>query len=351
MSSKHEKLCKFIVSKFAIWSGEIIAVCIYLTLIVSVGACILRNSWILIWVALEINTLAFCSIMKNSLKTKIAELGIKYFVIQSVSSVLLVSSMTLSKSPKLTITFLMFLPLLSLLVKIAASPFQEWFVRITKNSSIGPAFILMTWQKLAPLFLILYQVKNIIWPFLLLSIILGSIIQIDKIIMLEIIAYSSVFNLSWILMAILISNPLFLAFCLIYWSSVLLVVLFLKNSKQKKINTPPNSRKEKWVLILVIANLAGLPPTAGFLIKLILVKEFAINHTLLLVVTGLTLRRVNFFVYARVISKVIIKNTNQLQISPKQTTKISRVLYVTYILSPIPFLFILGHAWNKGLCW
>jgi len=323
----------------------------YSALVISVGACILRNSWILIWVTLEINTLAFCSILKNSLKTKIDELRIKYFVIQSVASVLLVRSITISKSPRLTITFLVFLPLASLLVKIAASPFQEWFVGITKNSSLSPAFILITWQKLAPLFLLLYQVKNIIWPFLLLSIILGRVLQIDKILFLEILAYSSVFNLSWMLLAITIRNTLFLVFCLIYWSSVLLVILFLKNSKQKKINASPNSRKEKWILLLVMANLAGLPPLAGFLIKWILIKELTDTSILSLIVTGLVLRRVNFFVYTRSISKVILKNTTQLQISSKQTTRIKTALFIISIVFPIPLIYLLGHAWNKGLCW
>ena len=328
---------------------EIIAVCIYTALVISVGACILRNSWILVWVALEINTLAFCSILKNSLKTKIAELRIKYFVIQSVASVILVSRITISKSPRLTIAFLVFLPLTSLLVKIAASPFQEWFVGITKNSNLNPAFILITWQKLAPLFLLIYQVKNFLWPFLLLSIILGRVIQIDKILFLEILAYSSVFNLSWMLLAITIRNTLFLVFCLIYWNSVLLVILFLKNSKQKKINASPNSRKEKWVLLLIIANLAGLPPLAGFLIKWILIKEFTVTHILSIIIVGLILRRVNFFVYTRAISKVVLKNTTQLQISSKQTTKIA--FFIISIVFPIPLIYLLGHAWNKGLCW
>jgi len=314
-----------------------------------VGSCIIRNSWILIWVSLEINTLAFCSIMKNSLKTKITELSIKYFIIQSVSSVLLLISTTTAKSPKLTITFLVFLPLMALLVKMAASPFQEWFVGITKNSSIKPAFVLMTWQKLAPLFLILYQIKTILWPFMFLSIILGRVLQIDKILFLEILAYSSVFNLSWILMAITIRNTLFIIFCLIYWNSVLLVVLFLNNSKQTKINASPNTRKEKWILLLTMANLAGLPPLAGFLVKWILIKEFSVSIMLLLIITGLTLSSVNFFVYTRIISKAILKSTTQVQITPKQTTKIA--LFFIFMFFPIPLIFLLGHAWNKGLCW
>jgi len=169
----------------------------------------------------------------------------KYFVIQSVSSVLLLRRITISNSPKLTFTFLIFLPLLSLLVKIAASPFQEWFVRIAKNSRSYPAFILITWQKLAPVFLLLYQTKGIIWPFLLLSIIIGRVLQIDKISILEILAYSSVFNLSWMIIAITIRNHLMMIFCLIYWSSVLLVIYWMKTSKQKKNQHNPSIKKRK----------------------------------------------------------------------------------------------------------
>jgi len=323
----------------------------YLSLTISVGACILRNSWILIWVALEINTLAYCSILKNSPKSKSSELRIKYFVIQSVSSVLLVRSITISNSPKLTIMLIVFLPLMSLIVKIAASPFQEWFVRITKNSSMANAFVLITWQKLAPMFILLYQVKSIIWPFLLLSIALGRVLQIDKTLFMEILAYSSVFNLSWMLLAITIRRTLFMIYCLIYWNSVLLVVVFLKNSKQKKINAAPNSRKEKWILILIMANLAGLPPLAGFMIKWILIKEVSVSNMLPIILLGLTLRRINFFVYTRSISKVILKNASQSQISPKQASKINSTIFIISILFPIPLIYLLGHAWNKGLCW
>lgn len=275
----------------------------------------------------------------------------KYFIIQSVASVLLVLSISVFKSPKLRITLLIFIPILSLLVKMAASPFQEWFVGITKNSSLSPAFILITWQKLAPIFLLLYQTKTILWPFMLLSIILGRFLQIDKTLLLEILAYSSVFNLSWIIMSMAINSILFLTFCLIYWRSVLLVVLFLKNSKQKKINSTPATSKEKWILLLIIANLAGIPPLAGFLIKWMLIKEFSITNITLLVTAGLTLRRVNFFVYTRVISKAVLKNTNQSQISPKQTTKTRITLFIISILFPMPLIYLLGNAWNKGLCW
>jgi NADH:ubiquinone oxidoreductase subunit 2 (subunit N) len=351
MSSKHEKPSKFTVPKFAIWIIKIITVCIYSSLVASVGSCIIRNSWILIWVSLEINTLSFCSIMKNYSKTKIAELSIKYFVIQSVSSVLLVRGMTVSKSPKLTITFLVFLPLLSLLVKIAASPFQEWFVSITKNSKPSPALILITWQKLAPLFLLLYQAKPIIWPFLFLSIILGSVIQINRVNFLEILAYSSVFNLSWIMISVIISNTIFIMFCVIYWVSVFIVVLYMKNSKQKKINTSPNTRKEKLILLIIIANLAGLPPLSGFLAKWMLIKEFAVSNTLFIISAGLILRSINFFVYTRAVSKVILKNAVQFQISTKQITKTNITLFIIYMIFPIPLIFLLGHAWNKGLCW
>jgi NADH:ubiquinone oxidoreductase subunit 2 (subunit N) len=213
------------------------------------------------------------------------------------------------------------------------------------------AFVLITWQKLAPMFILLYQVKSIIWPFLLLSIALGRILQIDKNLFMEILAYSSVFNLSWMLLAITIRRTLFMVFCLIYWNSVLLVVVFLKNSKQKKINAAPNSRKEKWILILIMANLAGLPPLAGFMIKWILIKEVSVSNMLPIILLGLTLRRINFFVYTRSISKVILKNASQSQILPKQAPKINSTIFIISILFPIPLIYLLGHAWNKGLCW
>jgi len=93
-----------------------------------------------------------------------------------------------------------------------------------------------------------------------------------------------------------------------------------------------------------MANLAGLPPRAGFLIKLMLIKEYAINNVLLLVIAALILRSINFFVYARVISKVMLKNANQFQITTKQATKIRMTISIIFIISPMPLVYLLGHA-------
>jgi hypothetical protein len=75
-----------------------------------------------------------------------------------------------------------------------------------------------------------------------------------------------------------------------------------------------------------------------------LIKEFSITNITLLVTAGLTLRRVNFFVYTRVISKAVLKNTNQSQISPKQTTKTRITLFIISILFPMPLIYLLGNA-------
>jgi len=83
----------------------------------------------------------------------------------------------------------------SLIIKIAASPFQEWFVNIRKNIKKYQLTLLITWQKLAPIFLILFQTKYLVIAFVILSIRIGSLLQLNKTNMIEIIRYSSVFNL------------------------------------------------------------------------------------------------------------------------------------------------------------
>jgi len=64
----------------------------------------------------------------------------------------------------------------------------------------------------------------------------------------------------------------------------------------------------------------------------------------ILIIAGLTLRRINFFVYTRVISKIVLKNTTQLQIPSKQTTKIKIKFFIFSMLYPIPIIYLLGNA-------
>jgi len=138
------------------------------------------NSWLMIWIILEINTFSFCFLVKTERKQKErnTEIRIKYFIIQSLSSALLLGRAVLTKT---SLSFIRRnLIRISLMIKMAAAPFHNWFVLIIKKIGWKIGRLLMTWQKLAPVYLIIFQKKTLIFLIIILTAWIGSIIQINK---------------------------------------------------------------------------------------------------------------------------------------------------------------------------
>lgn len=267
------------------------------------------NSWVCIWVMLELNTLSFCALVKGfkNKKHKTTEWAIKYFVIQSISSALLIFGAVSSKARSLDKCFFV-LGTTIIIIKIAASPFQQWFVKIRKNSSWVNATILITWQKLAPTYLVLYLLKSIIYLFVAASVRMGAVLQINKKWLLEIMALSSVFNLGWMLIAIQVDTKSFFLFLTVYWLSVIILITLLAKSDFKEVSQVISKKYPAWIFFLRAINLAGIPPLPNFIAKILILKtglkiNLPILMTLMLIVSSL-----NLFIYFRVFRGNLAEN-------------------------------------------
>jgi len=301
-------------------------------------ACLLSNSWISIWVALEVNTLSFCSMNRASNKTP--DVRIKYFIIQSIPSAILIFSVLIIKTAASLKLATAATAVIALVVKSAGSPFQEWFIKITKITNTNNATVLITWQKLAPSYLLIFQIKKIIIPFIILSIITGAILQLNKNKIIEILRYSSVFNLGWIMMILILSRHLYLTYTVLYWSTVVLIILYLNKTNFKNINETNTPFIKKWQVLLIIANLAGIPPLTGFVAKWLVLKEGIQNFNLIITVIVLTTRVTNFYVYLRIMLKILTKKRETSQEVTKKIKKSTTILNNIFIAFPIIILWL-----------
>jgi len=151
------------------------------------------------------------------------------------------------------------------------------------------------------------------------------------------------------LLAILIDTKIFLWFRLIYWTSVIIIIYILKNSKINTLNTETKNNVKKWLIIIIIANLAGIPPLRSFLIKWLLIIAI-LKIPIIIISTGaLIIRAINFFIYLRIMRKQILSPTNKIQIENNPIKKLTKIIILTITVTPIMLLIILGNAWNKGL--
>lgn len=294
--------------------------------------CIIINSWIIIWIMLEMNTLSFCFLVKTERKQKeiITEIRIKYFIIQSLSSALLIRRGIIRKiwsNRRLTS-----LIVVALIIKIAASPFHKWFVNMVKKIRLKNNTLLITWQKLAPVYLTIFQIKMVVLPFVIISALIGRTIQINKNKMVEIIAYSSVFNLRWILVRIIVRTKTIILYSILYWSSVITVITFLFISEFSLTNLENANQYNKYTYLIRGANLGGIPPRLGFISKVIVINEILKNKMAIMSTLLLMIRRVNIYIYIRIFNFVIIKKTEKRQVINKANKKIERIFIVIIIL-------------------
>lgn len=103
-------------------------------------------------------------------------------------------------------------------------------------------------------------------------------------------------------------------------------MLYINNQNKSEEIRKKNT---KWIVILIAANLAGIPPTAGFIAKWLIINETLKNRRKIIITIVLTIRAVNFYIYLRLFSPSIIKNTDNKQ---KNNTKKPKKLIKTNLL-------------------
>jgi len=195
----------------------------YIFLFLAPILCCLSNNWLIIWVCLELRTLAFTFVVIINTKIKVEpEASIKYFIIQSSASGLLLAIfllkffVILSNKEKVLLRMI-------LVLKIGAIPFHFWFLRVRKSLNWNFLTLLMTWQKVAPIYLIIFRNKLLLLISAIFSIAIGTLIQYKNNNLRLMMAYSSISNTCWIITGILLNMLIILMFVLIYFLSVSII--------------------------------------------------------------------------------------------------------------------------------
>jgi NADH:ubiquinone oxidoreductase subunit 2 (subunit N) len=144
-------------------------------------------------VFLEIRTFRFLSILKNK---KNRERIIKYFIVQTMSSIVLLLSVRVNIGLERFEVDSFYLPpilILSLIVKRGVAPTHVWMPSVIQSIPWVGVLLLLTAQKLAPLYLMVKNsaIEQIIM-IILLSRILGTFSQLSSLNVKTILMYSSV---------------------------------------------------------------------------------------------------------------------------------------------------------------
>nr|QXI14831.1 NADH dehydrogenase subunit 2 [Hypanus americanus]QXI14844.1 NADH dehydrogenase subunit 2 [Hypanus americanus] len=248
----------------------------------------IASHWLLIWVGLEINTMAIIPLMIHQHHPRATEATTKYFLTQATASALLLFSGTMNAwlTGQWNITELIHpvsatLLSIALALKIGLAPLHFWLPEVLQGLNLLTGLVLSTWQKLAP-FAILLQLYPLLNPTLLmtmgiLSILVGGWGGLNQTQLRKILAYSSIAHLGWMIIILHYSPNLTLLNLTIYIiMTSSLFLLFNTNNTTKISSITISSTKSPLLTImamLTLLSLGGLPPLTGFMPKWLILQE------------------------------------------------------------------------------
>nr|YP_010397370.1 NADH dehydrogenase subunit 2 [Trichius succinctus]UQJ77490.1 NADH dehydrogenase subunit 2 [Trichius succinctus] len=295
----------------------------YISLITGTLITVSSYSWMGMWMGLEINLLSIIPLMASTKNMMASEAALKYFITQALASTILLFSIimiSLNFNFDLNVNFYFNLLLnTSLLTKMGAAPFHFWFPEVMEGLSWLNSLIMLTWQKIAPMVLLMYSNYTVLYLALIIitSMMISGVMGINQTSLRKILAYSSINHIGWMIGAILISPTLwfyyFVIYCMISTNIILIFKKFnLFHINQLYISMNTNSLL-KFTFILNFLSLGGLPPFLGFLPKWLLINALISSnlYSMAFLMTVMTLLTLHFYMQLAFSSLLLIKtNTN-----------------------------------------
>nr|YP_009558813.1 NADH dehydrogenase subunit 2 [Metaplax longipes]QBA83261.1 NADH dehydrogenase subunit 2 [Metaplax longipes] len=270
------------------------------------------SSWFGAWVGLELNLMSFIPLIALKMNPLYSEASLKYFLIQALGSVMLISSSFLYLSLSFMSSVTIFL---ALLLKIGGAPFHWWFPQVMEGLKWPQVLILSTIQKLAPMVLISYLMSNPIMIKItimasVLSAMVGSLGGLNLTLLRKIIAFSSINHLSWMLIAISMSDIFWLFYFTIYSLMLTSITMIFNKLKAYSLSTliqsDQNSMLSTFIISLNFLSLSGLPPLTGFIPKWILIQIMVNSNLFIPIFFLLTSALITLYFYLRIMISAMI---------------------------------------------
>nr|ABW06632.1 NADH dehydrogenase subunit 2 [Anolis carolinensis] len=286
------------------------------------------HHWLMAWVGLELNTLAIIPIISTMHHPRSTEAATKYFLTQAAASALILfSSMTNAwntgswdiTQPLTSPSYILLT--MALAMKLGLAPLHFWLPEVIQGSTMTTAFIITTWQKIAPMSLIFLTMNNLSTSVFLLMGLLSSLVGgwggLNQTQTRKIMAYSSIAHLGWMATISSIMTNILIMNLLIYLIMTTSVFLSLIISKSKTIQDTTST----WTLsptltismLLSLLSLGGLPPLTGFIPKWLIMEELILQNFNLLISMMAASSLLSLFFYLR------LTYTTTLTLSPNTT--------------------------------
>nr|WAB70048.1 NADH dehydrogenase subunit 2 [Osteocephalus aff. cabrerai DO-2022] len=270
--------------------------------------------WVMAWIGLEINTLAIIPLMTKTPHPRAIEAATKYFLTQAAASALILFSSTInawltgewSINNEINSASAILLSI-AIAMKLGVAPFHFWLPEVLQGLTLKTGLILSTWQKLAPMALLIQLSQSVNLTLMLtlglLSTVIGGWGGINQTQTRKILAFSSIAHLGWMVAILKISPQLTLLNFTLYilmTSTLFLTFMYLDTKNIYELSTSWSKTPTLSALsLLSLLSLSGLPPLTGFIPKWMIAQEMVKQDLTMFALVILMSTLLSLFFYLR----------------------------------------------------
>nr|YP_009937372.1 NADH dehydrogenase subunit 2 [Trigonopterus jasminae]QNT26856.1 NADH dehydrogenase subunit 2 [Trigonopterus jasminae] len=310
-------------------------------------------SWMSAWIGLEMNLLALIPLMKSSKNKLSTEASIKYFMVQAMASSSLLFSVILSCEPNFAELCSYPAPLLisnlALLLKMGAAPVHFWLPEVVSGLSWNLVFIVLTWQKVAPMILMSYCMNStfLLSSAIILSSLVSGIMGMNQTCLRKIMAFSSINHVGWMLATLFSSLNLWFFYFVTYSIMNMSILAMFKKLQVfyfSQLNKMMSFNKNlKMFFMLNFLSLGGLPPFVGFLPKWFTINFLVYSNFLALGFILILITLITLFFYVRLaLASFTLSATESLINLQTKNFNLKQFFFSTSVLLSLPMSFALS---------
>nr|QYC35481.1 NADH dehydrogenase subunit 2 [Cyphonocerus sanguineus klapperichi] len=294
-------------------------------------------TWMTMWMGLEMNLLSIIPLMQEDKNIMASESSIKYFMTQAIASTVIMMSIimmiwkinfSVSMIPDSSLLLMMNS---SLLLKMGMAPFHFWFPEVLEGLNWINCMLIMTWQKLAPMVLIMYNMKFSFFMTIIISfsMVISGIMAINQVSLRKIMAYSSINHMGWMIASMIIMKSIWMIYFLVYSILTINISMFMEKNKIfflsqlfMNLNSSPLT---KMFFMINFLSMSGLPPLLGFLPKWLTIQALVLNEFLALPLIMIVFTLIMIYVYIQIAMSSFILKINEKNWTLIEKQKISNM--------------------------
>nr|WMC21089.1 NADH dehydrogenase subunit 2 [Japanagallia sp.] len=292
------------------------------------------NNWLIIWTGLEISMMSIMPMISNN-NFLSSEASVKYFLIQSISSsMMMLGVLLLLINSKIEYQMIL---TSSMMLKMGIAPFHNWILEMIESVELMIMFLMLTLMKIAPLNMISYLMfKNNM--FILISLVIGSVFGLNQTSLRKMMCYSSIFNMGFILSSISM-NSIWWSYMTMY-SLMLTMILMLANKMKinyiSQLSLNENKMSLKMNVWLAMLSMGGMPPMMGFMMKLLIIQMMMMNKEFLISIIMILSSTLVMFYYLRMSFVSILFSSTTVKWKTLSTFKSSSwIIMINITLMPL----------------